>query len=157
MAGEHTHQIQVPRGILIAALILITVTITVVASFRILGVDPVAQIPDPEETAEIRELRFEDRPDGTVVVYDLSGSNPDRVIHVIEPGTGGFIRGVLRSLARARRAAGVGPEYPFQLIMEADGKMLLADPQTDRKIYIQAFGPTNVESFRSLLASEGIQ
>jgi len=157
MAGEHTHQVQVPRGILIAALILITVTVAAVASFRIAGVEPVAQIPDPEETVEIRDLRFEDRDDGTVVVYELSDSEPDQIVQVIEPGTGGFIRGVLRSLARARRAANVGTEYPFQLIMQADGKMLLEDPQTGQRIYIQAFGPTNVESFKTLLTSEGIQ
>jgi len=156
MAGEHTHQVQVPRGILIAALILITVTIATVASFRIAGVEPVARIPDPEKTVIVRDLRFEDRPDGTVAVYELDGSGQD-LIHVIEPGTGGFIRGVLRSLARARRAANVGTKYPFQLIMQADGKMLLEDPQTEQRIYIQAFGPTNVESFRTLMTSEGIE
>ena len=104
----------------------------------------------------MRDLRFEDRPDGTVAVYELDGSGQE-LIHVIEPGTGGFIRGVLRSLARARRAANVGTKYPFQLIMQADGKMLLEDPQTEQRIYIQAFGPTNVESFRTLMTSEGIE
>jgi len=156
MAEEHTHQVRVPRGILIAALILITVTTAAVGLFRIAGMEPVAQVPAPENTVETRDLRFEDQPDGVIAVYELEDGDSERMIHVIEPGTGNFIRGILRSLARARRAANVGTEYPFQLIMQADGKILMEDPATGQRIYVQAFGPANVESFKTLLTSEGI-
>ena len=157
MAEQHNDQVRVPRGILIAAFTLITVTTAAVALFRIAGMEPVAQVPAPEDTVETRDLRFEDQPDGVIAVYELEDGDSERIIHVIEPGTGNFIRGVLRSLARARRAANVGTEYPFQLSLQADGKIFLEDPATGQRIYVQAFGPANVESFKTLLTSEGIQ
>jgi len=155
MNDGHHHQVRVPRGALAAAGVLIALTLATVAAFRISGVDPIAQVPEPEADVDARELRFEDRPDGAVAVYETGGAaGAERLVHVVEPGAGGFIRGVLRSLARARRASGISPEHPFQLIEQADGRLLLEDPATGQRIYLQAFGPTNVESFRTLMARE---
>jgi len=159
MSTQHSHQVRVPRGALIAAGLLIVLTMGAVAVFRIADIDPVAMVPEPEPgaTVESRTLRFEDRADGAVAVYELNEGAPDRMVHVLETGDGGFIRGVLRSLARARRAGGIGREQPFHLSLQADGRLLLEDPATRQRIYLQAFGPTNVESFRRLLASEAVE
>lgn len=157
MSEPHNHQVRVPRGALIAAALLIGLTIAAVAVFRIADIDPVAMVPEPNATVESRTLRFEDRPDGAVAVYELTEGEPDRVVHVLETGDGGFIRGVLRSLARARRAGGIGREHPFHLSLQADGRLLLEDPATRQRIHLQAFGPTNVESFRTLLVSEAVE
>lgn len=154
---QHNHNIKVPLGILVAAAILISLTITAVAVFRIAGIEPIARVPEPTETVEVRELRFEDRPNGSVAVYEYEDDGPDRLVHLVDSGAGGFIRGILRSLTRARRASGIGNEHPFRLLLQADGRLLLEDPATEQRIYLQAFGPTNVESFRLLLASEGLQ
>jgi len=158
MSEHHSHQIHIPRGVLIGAATLIALTITTVAAFRITGIDPVAQVPKPDATPiESRVLRFEDGPDGTVIVHEVREGVPDQVVHIVETGDGGFIRGVLRSLARARRAGGIGPEHPFRLSMQADGRLFLEDPATGQRIYIQAFGPTNVESFKQLLARKDFE
>jgi len=157
MSEPHSHQVRVPRGALIAAGVLIGLTIGAVAVFRIGDLEPVATVPAPDATVDSRTLRFEDRADGSVAVYEISEGQPDRIVHVLETGDGGFIRGVLRSLARARRAGGIGREQPFHLSLQADGRLLLEDPATRQRIYLQAFGPTNVESFRTLLASEAVE
>jgi len=154
MSDAHHHQVRVPRGALTAAGILIALTLATVAAFRVSGVDPIAQVPEAEADVDSRQLRFEDRPNGAVAVYETGTGDAERLVHVIEPGAGGFIRGVLRSLARARRASGISHEHPFELIEQPDGRLLLEDPTTGQRIYLQAFGPTNVESFRTLMARE---
>jgi len=153
----HHHQIRVPRGALIGAGVLIALTIGAVALMRISGVGPVAQVPEPvaESVVQSRTLRFEDQPNGEVVVYESRSGGPDRVVAVLEPGNGGFIRGVLRSLARARRAGGIGAETPFQLSLQANGRLILEDPATRQRIDLQAFGPSNVEAFRQFLQEPG--
>ncbi|MBY6204866.1 photosynthetic complex assembly protein PuhC [Halomonas denitrificans] len=147
----HGHSIEVPRQALIAAGLLIGLTIAAVAAFRIAGLEPSARIPAAEPPVQSRELRFEDGADGSVLVYAAVPDGPDRVIHVVHSGEGGFIRGILRSLARARTASGIGPEHPFILRQQPSGTLLLEDPQTRQRIDLQAFGPTNIEAFRVLL------
>jgi len=137
-----------------AAAALILVTITAVAAFRIAGLSPAAQVPASDQPLEVRELRFEDSPEGEVLVYASEDDAGDRLVHVVEPGQGGFIRGVLRSMARSRRASGIGSEHPFVLIAEPNGTLLLEDPQTGERIYLPAFGPTNIDTFRAMLPSD---
>jgi len=153
--SRHHDQIRVPRGALIGAGILIGLTMAAVAIVRFAGIDPTAQVPPPTALIVDRTLRFEDRPNGSVVVLELDADGSERVVKVLESGSDGFIRGVLRSLARARRTAGIGREQPFLLSMQADGRLVLEDPATRQRIDLRAFGPTNVESFRELLFVEG--
>ncbi len=150
----HSHDVHVPTGALIAAGILILFTLAIVAWFRLAGHDPTAQVPDPNFGSQVRELRFVDGAEGTVTVYEVRAGAADQNVHVIQPGEGGFIRGVLRSLARSRRASGISREYPFLLIQDANGSLLLEDPRTDQRIDLQAFGPSNIEAFRALLTSD---
>ena len=154
---EHSHGIKVPRSVLITAALLILSTMALVAFFRLADINPIAQIPEPDQTIETRALRFEDSVDGTVIVYELIDGAPDRVVQVIRTGEGGFIRGVLRSLARSRRARDIGSEYPFLLTLQANGSLLLEDPQTGQRIDLRAFGPSNIEAFQALLARDGDQ
>jgi len=151
---HHTHEIRVPKGVLIGAAVLLSATIITVAVYRIAGVEPVAQVPPPGAAHTALDLRFEDGPEGTVSVYQVRAGEPDRILHVVQAGEGGFIRGVLRSLARARRAGGISREEPFRLIMQSDGVLLLEDPATTQRIYLPAFGPTNLETFREMMIGE---
>lgn len=157
MSEKHTHQIVVPRSVLIAAGILITSTMLAVALYRVSGSAPVAQVPVPQAPVDDRALRFEDRPDGAVFIYEIGEDGAEQVIHVLESGSDGFVRGVLRSLTRSRRAAGIGPEQPFLLSLQSDGQLVLEDPATGQRIDLRAFGPTNFDSFRQLLRNEGAQ
>ena len=95
-------------------------------------------------------LKFEDQQDGGVRVIDYTSNE---TIHVIS-GEAGFVRGVLRTVARERKMRGKGPEDPVILTAYKDGRIVLKDPITDTKIELESFGKTNVEAFNVLLFQE---
>ena len=129
-----------PRGALLAIGGVLLATVIGVAAVRLSGVT----IRAPDEAAvAVRELRFEDRPDGSVAVIDAPTKT---VIHTIT-GENGFFRGALRGLARERKRNGLGSEQPFQLIGRADGRLTLVDPATGQRIDLESFGPTNAAVF----------
>ncbi len=144
-----------PRGALIGAGLLIAFTIGLVAVWRLGGIEPVAAVDSPDSGLASVALRFRDRPDGGVAVYEAGASAASGPVALFERGEGGFVRGVLRALTRGREARGIGREQPFRLVRRRDGALVLEDPATDQKIVLQAFGPTNVESFERLLADKG--
>jgi putative photosynthetic complex assembly protein len=133
---------------LFAAGLLVVATLAAVAALRYTGAPTVAEAPSPVLVA--RELRFQDRSDGAVVVIDVQHAERSRVL---EPGTGtdGFLRATLRTLARERKRQGIGAEPPFRLSALADGRLILEDPSTGRHVDLEAFGPTNAERFARLL------
>lgn len=140
-----------PRGALIGAALLIGFSLLAVSLGRIAGLGRSTEAPPTALYS--RQLRFEDRPDGAILVYNGQG---ERVIDVVEPGTGGFVRGVLRALARERRTTGEAETgEPFLLSRRADGRVTLEDPATGRFIDLKAFGPTNEAAFTRLLEAEG--
>lgn len=98
-----------------------------------------------------RDLIFADRADGSIVITQ-AGNGP--VVDVLAPGTNGFIRGVMRGLARDRRARGISPDVAFQLVRRSDGLLSLLDPATGGHIELDAFGPTNLEAFAHLLKTD---
>ncbi|HSG87986.1 MAG TPA: photosynthetic complex assembly protein PuhC [Pseudomonadales bacterium] len=144
MSGHHHDQPLIHRGMLIGAAVLLTVTVVGSAWARWSGTGAV-DLPDVA-MVQMRELRFEDRADGAVVVFEA-----DQQVDVFEAGTGGFVRGVLRALARTRMLGSVGSEAPFQLVHWADGRLTLIDPVTDERVEINAFGPDNFEPFARLM------
>lgn len=135
-----------PRGALVAAGIMIVLSLTAAIVSRTSGFGTLQ--PAPAAALETRSVHFLDRADGAVVVTDAKN---DRTIAVLAPGTNGFVRGVMRGLARSRRIAGVGDEPPFQIIQRVDGRLDLVDPSTGRDIALEAFGHTQVEAFAMLL------
>lgn len=153
MADPHHHDIKIPTGVLIGFGLLLAGVIAAVAFFRFSGQEPLARVPEPEHVIEQRQLRFVDGGNGTVEVFEVRAGAADTLIHVIEPGDGGFIRGVLRSMARARRGSGISDEAPFVVIQLANGTVLLEDPETEQRIDLQAFGTASIEAFQALLRS----
>ena len=111
------------------------------------GRDPVSQ-PISE-----RLLRFEDRADGAVLVFDATANPTDINATPIDVATGqnGFLRGVLRGFARTRRADAIGDAAPFRLTAWADGRLTLQDPATGRHTDLEAFGESNVAVFAAFL------
>lgn len=91
-------------------------------------------------------LRFEDRPNGDVAVLD---ANTQSEIHRYV-GEQGFVRGILRTLARERMRRGIGSGPAFDLIAHTDGRLTLIDPATGQRIDLESFGPTNLSSFAML-------
>lgn len=109
------------------------------------------RVPDAQ-TLVMRELIFQDRPDGSVAVKDAkTGKTIDAIT-----GEAGFARGTLRGFARDRKARGIGPEAPLQLMGRADGRLTLFDPATGRIVDLESFGPTNAAVFARMLQPTGL-
>ena len=145
--SEHLNQQPFPRGALIGAAALIGFSLLAVTLARVVGLESSGEPLAP--VVESRELRFADRADGAVLVYEGQG---DEVVDLVPPGSGGFVRGVLRALARERRSHGdQEAAVPFRLSRLADGRVTLEDLSTGRVIDLRAFGPTNEEAFIRLL------
>jgi putative photosynthetic complex assembly protein len=149
--SEPAGDVHFPRLPLLGAAVLIGLVIASAATVRLTGVG-VSHVADAPALAE-RELRFEDRTDGSIAVLDATDH---RVINEILPGTNGFLRGTLRGLARERKRQGAGAEQPFELIGRADGRLTLVDPATGRRVDLEAFGPTNAAVFAQLLDARGV-
>ncbi len=140
-----------PKGALwgAAALIACAITLTVVARDR--GVGRV----DRPASAVVEEVdvRFEDRADGAIVAFRVDASSEVRRVEIgrFAPGTSGFVRGVLRGLARERKLESLDDAGAFRLTRWADGRLSIEDPRTGRYVELGAFGATNSAAFAGLL------
>jgi putative photosynthetic complex assembly protein len=135
-----------PRGALLGAGALVAMSLVLVAIARMTGYQP--SKPPVSAAVASYDLRFVDRADGAVLIYS---SQDDRLVDTLEPGTNGFVRGVLRGLVRERRADHVGATPPFRLTRWADGRLSLDDPSTGRHVDLEVFGPTNAGAFAEIL------
>jgi putative photosynthetic complex assembly protein len=133
-----------PKWVLMSAAGIIAFSLISVGLVRLTGNGP-DQRPAP--SVQERQLRFEDRPDGSIAITD--GRTGEQVSSV--QGEQGFVRGALRALARERKARGMGSEQPFQLMVRTDGGLTLYDPATQQRVDLEAFGPTNADNFARLL------
>ncbi|MCC5867424.1 MAG: hypothetical protein JJU27_02840 [Gammaproteobacteria bacterium] len=106
------------------------------------------------QLVESRQLQFLDRQDGAVVVLDYRDGY---TVDVLDPGTGGFVRGVMRGMARERRSKNVGTEPPYRLAVWSDGRLTLDDPATGRWVELAAFGADNVSAFARMLSAPHTQ
>ena len=152
MSGFHGET--VPKPALIAALGLVILTVVATAAVRLTGTPPSAspallRAADKSAIVATRDLRFTDRADGALIIEDVgSGSTAG----MVEAGSkSGFIRGVMRGLARERRMHGIGNQPPFRLTLWTDGELSLVDTATGRNLELGAFGGTNRTAFLLLL------
>ena len=143
--------IRFPRAPLFALGALVLASLIGVATVRLTGIGAV-RAPDAAAVAT-REFRFEDRPDGSIVVLDASGKH---LIDTVAPGSNGFLRGTMRGMARERMRQGVSAALPFRMIGRADGKLTLEDPGTGRRVDLGSFGPTNAAVFAQIMASPAL-
>jgi putative photosynthetic complex assembly protein len=143
----------IPRSTVIGAGVLVAFALAAASIVRIADIAPAASPVLLRERAHIapvksRALRFVDRADGAVVIVDARGGTAA----VIAPGQKtGFVRGVMRGLARERHAHGIGDGPPFMLTLWRDGELSLIDTATGRAIELTAFGTTNRATFAALL------
>jgi putative photosynthetic complex assembly protein len=146
--GDPFRDHALPRGPLLAAALLLGSALLAVATVRVTGIG--ASVTSDAPAVSERALRFEDRGDGSIAVFDAASN---RQVDSVAPGTNGFVRGTLRGLARERKREGIGPEAPFQLIGRADGRLTLVDPATGRRVDLESFGPTNAAAFSQMLVA----
>ena len=132
---------------LIAAVIIIVLLLVFINSRDLSKV----REPDALPT-QVLQLRFEDRPDGSIAVIDYkSGKQIDTV-----QGEAGFVRGTLRGLAQERKRRGLDDGPPFELIYRADGRLTLSDTATGRLVDLESFGPTNAGTFFRLFNASNL-
>jgi putative photosynthetic complex assembly protein len=130
--------------------VLVGMALLLVVTARLTGYQPAK--PPPSSVVQSEDLRFEDQPTGAVAIYS---SRDNRLVDTLPPGTNGFVRGVLRGLARERRADNIGPDLPLRLTRWADGRLSLDDPSTGRHVDLEVFGPTNAGAFADILIASG--
>ena len=138
----------IARAPLLALGGLVVASVLAVAGVRLTGVGVVHVADAP--TVAVREFRFEDRPDGSIVVFDAASR---RLVDTVAPGSNGFLRGTMRGLARERMRQGIGPELPFRMVGHSDGRLTLEDPGTGRRVDLGSFGPTNAAVFAQIMSS----
>jgi len=155
MSG-HSHANIAPKPALRFAFGLVLMSLILVAAVRFGIWDPGPNAAEQRAMASIspvteRLLRFDDR-DGNVVVTDLATGQ--RVASIGQENSG-FVRGVMRGLARERRMHGEGPAKPFRLALWPDGALTLTDTVTERIVELNGFGPDNRRAFAQFLAVGG--
>ncbi len=144
---NHTHEHPtVPIHLLRAAGAMVLAVLLGVTFVRLTGIGAAHAPPPP--AVEVRELRFVDRPDGSIQIFDAAD---DSLVRTVEPGSDGFLRGAMRGLARERKRSGIAAEVPFRLVAHEGGRMTLEDPTTGRRIDLGSFGPTNAAAFAQLM------
>jgi putative photosynthetic complex assembly protein len=139
-----------PKGALIAAGSLVIFSLVATTAVRIAKLNAPAAPATVAATAPLQsiDLWFVDEANGGVSVRDQGGAHQ---VAVLEPGTNGFIRGVMRGLAHDRVRRGIGTAPPFRLSKWSAGRLTLDDPATGRQIDLNSFGVQNTAAFAQLL------
>lgn len=137
-----------PIKALYAVAALIAFALTAVAVARISGLSSAQVVESP--AVDVLDLRFDDQAGGAVLVRE---AHSGEAVARLPPASNGFVRGVLRSLVRDRRARDLGGDLPFRLVRHSDGRLTLEDLATGQVIALDAFGAVNAGAFAALLNS----
>lgn len=140
-----------PVSMLIAAGLLIGTSLAAVGWANVTGYN--AGHRQASMVVAQQSVVFSDHDGGVIVVADGQG----KTLKVIQRGELGFVRALLRGLARGRRSQGVGPEVAFTISHHADGSLTLDDPSTGRIVALGAFGSTNSIVFTELLNAKALK
>jgi putative photosynthetic complex assembly protein len=136
------------------AKILVATGIVILLLLVFINSRDLSQVREPDAVpTKVLQLRFEDRPDGSIAVINYKTG---QLIDSVE-GEAGFVRGTLRGLAQERKRRGLDSGPPFELIYRADGRLTLSDTATGRLLDLESFGPTNAGIFFKLFdASQAV-
>lgn len=98
-----------------------------------------------------KTLFFRDLPDGSVGIVSAESG---KMIAQVE-GQAGFVRGIMRALARERRIRQITSDDAFELTSHTDGRLTLVDLATGNRIDLESFGRDNAAQFAAFLNSVG--
>jgi putative photosynthetic complex assembly protein len=143
--SRHHDETSVPRPAIFGAVALMVFTLVLAGVARRAKL---AEAPQDVAVVELRDVRFEDRDGGSLAVIDASSGG---VIEEIAPGTGGFVRGVLRGMFRTRKLEAMDRAGVFRLSRAASGRLSLDDLASGRHVDLDSFGPTNSAAFAHIL------
>lgn len=146
MQDSSIHQQPKPRGGLIATGLIAG---CIIVGLLVGRMEKVELAPPDARPTMMRDLRFVDRVDGAILVIDAPS---DRIVDVLPAGEEGFVRGLLRGLARERRRLDIDAEAPFRMVAWSDGRLSLEDTVTGHRAELMGtFGTDNTESALRLL------
>ena len=135
-----------PAGALYAGAFLIGATMLFAAVARLTDIGATRlEVAAPVETLDVL---FTDMEGGSVGVLAAADK---RLLAELEPGQSGFVRVVMRSLARDRLVRGIGSGEPFRITRHADGQSTLTDLATGEVVTLSAFGFSNAAAFEQFL------
>lgn len=137
--------IQVPRGPLIGAGILVALVFVLAISAQRYGLGAAKE--GSTDVAERRTLTFTRTVDGGMDIDDI-GTHV-RVAHLM-PDHNGFIFGMMRGIEYKRTVAHRELNAPFELTRWSDGRVTLDDKASGMHITVNSFGATQLESFEPL-------
>jgi len=143
---DAAHDIKIPKGALAAAGALVVFALVAATASRVTGIGRVQMTPPA--IVESLNLQFEDGQDGAVLVYNAADH---QLLDSLPPGSNGFVRVVMRGMARERRLADVGRQPPFQLARHTNGQLTLTDTSNNKQIDLNAFGSSNLAAFARLM------
>lgn len=143
--SAHNDEIGMPKGALLAAASVVLFALAIATTARLTGIG-VSKTPEAP-VAQSRELRFSETEDGRLLVFEPGGTSP---VGVLGRDHHGFVRVVLKGLARERMLHETDRGSPVRLVSLTDGRRLVEDPTTGRSINLRAFGAGNAEAFTML-------
>jgi putative photosynthetic complex assembly protein len=135
---------QKPFAVIFVALAL---TFVAIGASRLLGYRPPPTKP-AEASDESRLLKFEDAPEGTVIVRD---AKTGETIATFGRGKGSFVRATLRALVHDRIRKAISIEGDFRLERHAGPQLFLIDEASGKTLSLNAFGPDNTAAFAAFL------
>ena len=138
----NTMQMQNYIALFIASLL--AVVVLIVANYVHSG--KLEHQADAEVIAK-KTLHFRDLPSGAVGVIS---ADDGQMITQVE-GQAGFIRGILRAMARDRRMRQISSDDAFELVSRSDGRLTLIDLATNHRIDLESFGKDNAAEFAAFL------
>jgi putative photosynthetic complex assembly protein len=148
------HHDDIPQVALRAGIAIVLLTLAATAFGRLTDVGTVRVAP--VMASESRDLLFDLRSDGSVVVLDANSASANP-LHVV-PATGneGFVRVALQTFVRDRTAANIKSDAPFRLMRQYDSnagatRLWLEDLATQRRLTLDAFGSGNAKVFAKFL------
>lgn len=141
-----------PKGAVIAVGTLMALTVAGAGVARLAHTPGSSPALSPPPSVAAIDLRFADRADGAVSIDEARTGTP---VSVVAPDTGGFVRGVMRGMARDRKSRHIGQDAPFRLSRDREGHLWLQDTATLRLINLEAFGEGNRAAFAAFLPQRG--
>jgi putative photosynthetic complex assembly protein len=146
--SQAVHEPLIAKGGILAGCGLVLFALAAVTTSRLTGMGDVRMtVP---AAVESRDLNFMDGQGGAVLVLD---HRDGKVIETLPPGSNGFVRVVMRGLARERKLGDIGPQPPFRLSRHANGQLTLTDTTSGKQVDLDAFGAANVGAFARLMKS----
>lgn len=137
----------VPPLLLKAVAALVLLSLVMVTTARLLGLEPAATPDDSVGIVKERSIRIDGTLGGAAKIWDRDGS----LVADLNPQEAGFITGVQSALNRERMLSKVDGNPAVRIVRFADGRLGLRDPATGWRVELMGFGDTNRDAFAALL------